>query len=53
MNLLREKLNKNEKIFGTLVCLTDPCLCEIIGNVGYNCVWVDTEHTYMSNKDVL
>ena len=53
MNLLREKINKNEKILGTLVCLTDPCLCEIIGNVGYDCVWIDTEHTYMSYKDVL
>lgn len=53
MNLLREKLDKNERILGTLVCLTDPCLCEIIGRVGYDCVWVDTEHTYMSYKDVL
>ena len=53
MNLLREKINNNEKILGTLVCLTDPCLCEIIGNVGFDCVWIDTEHTYMSYKDVL
>lgn len=53
MNLLREKIKNNEKILGTLVCLTDPCLCEIIGNVGFDCVWIDTEHTYMSYKDVL
>lgn len=38
---------------GTLVSLTDPCLCEIMGNVGYDCVWIDTEHTYMSLKEVL
>ena len=53
MNSLKEKINNNERILGTLVCLTDPCLCEIIGRVGYDCVWVDTEHTYMSYKDVL
>ena len=53
MNILREKLKKNEKIMGTLVSLTDPCLCEIMGNIGYDCVWIDTEHTYMSYKEVL
>ena len=53
MNLLREKIERREKILGTLVSLTDPCLCEIMGNIGYDCVWIDTEHTYMSHKDVL
>lgn len=53
MNILRKKLEGSEKITGTLVSLTDPCLCEIAGNTGYNCVWIDTEHTYMSNKEVL
>lgn len=53
MNILRKKLENKEKINGTLVCLTDPCLCEIMGNIGYDCVWIDMEHTYMSYKDVL
>lgn len=53
MNLLRQKIENREKILGTLVSLTDPCLCEIMGNIGYDCVWIDTEHTYMSFKDVL
>ena len=53
MNELKEKLKNGEKILGTLVCLTDPCLCEIMGNIGYSCVWIDTEHTYMSHKEVL
>ena len=53
MNILRKKIENKEKIRGTLVSLTDPCLCEIIGNIGYDCVWIDTEHTYMSYKDVL
>lgn len=53
MNQLKEKLQRKEKIKGTIAALTDPCICEIIGNVGYDCVWIDTEHTYMSNKEVL
>jgi len=53
MNILRDKIEKRKKILGTLVSLTDPCLCEIMGNIGYDCVWIDTEHTYMSHKDVL
>lgn len=53
MNKLREKIGNREKIVGTLVSLTDPCLCEIIGTVGYDCVWIDTEHTYISSKEVL
>lgn len=53
MNSLRRKINNKEKIIGTLVSLTDPALCEIMGNVGYDCVWINTEHTYMSFKEVL
>jgi len=53
MKTLREKLDCAEKIRGTLVSLTDPCLCEMMGNIGYDCVWIDMEHTYMSCKEVL
>lgn len=53
MNPLRQKLEKGEKIRGTLVSTTDPAMCEIMGNIGYDCVWIDMEHTYMSHKDVL
>lgn len=52
MNLLRKKL-ENKKIYGAIVCLTDPCMCEIIGHAGFDCVWIDMEHTYMTCKDVL
>ena len=53
MNLLRERLMRGEKLSGTLVCLSDPCLCEIFGRIGYDFIWIDTEHTYLSYKDVL
>lgn len=53
MNLLRERIKEGQLLKGALVSLTDPCLCEIMGNVGFDCVFIDTEHTYMSYKDVL
>lgn len=53
MNLLRQKMAEHRPMRGTLVSLTDPCLCEIMGGVGFDCVWIDTEHTYMSYRDVL
>ncbi len=53
MNGLRNMIESNEKIRGAIVSLTDPCLCEIIGNAGFDCVWIDMEHTYMTCKDVL
>lgn len=53
MNQLQQKIKNGEKIYGTLVSLTDPGLCDIMGHIGYDCVWVDMEHTYMSSKEVL
>lgn len=53
MNPLRMKLETGKTILGTLVSTTDPSMCEIMGYVGYDCVWIDMEHTCMSYKDVL
>ena len=53
MNVLRQRLKNKERIYGSIVSLTDPALCEIMGNAGFDCVWIDTEHTYMSYKEVL
>ena len=52
MNILHEKLRLG-KVKGALISLTDPCMAEIMGEVGFDCVWIDTEHTYMSYRDVL
>ena len=53
MNLFREIIFQKRRLTGALVSLTDPCMCEIMGRVGYDAVWIDMEHTYMSYKDVL
>lgn len=53
MNRLRQQIDNHEKTCGCIVSLTDPAHCEILGRAGYDYIWIDTEHTYMSYKDVL
>ncbi len=53
MNKLKERIKKGERLCGAIVSLTDPCLCEIFGNVGFDYIWIDMEHTYTSYKEVL
>jgi len=53
MNKLRQMVNNKQKIRGALVSLSDPALCEIMGYVGFDSVWIDMEHTHMSYKEVL
>lgn len=53
MNILKTKLQNTEKLCGTHVSLSDPCVCEILGRLGFDFIWVDCEHSYLSFKDVL
>lgn len=50
---LKEKLQSRQPMVGTHVNLSDPCICDIIGRIGFDFIWVDCEHTYLSYKDVL
>lgn len=52
MKTLKEKVKACEKICGTHVSMADPSSCEIIGNLGYDFIWVDMEHSFLSEKDV-
>ena len=45
MNLLKEKIKAGKKVIGTHVSLVDPSICEILGMMGFDYVWIDMEHT--------
>ncbi len=45
MNLLKEKIKAGKKLIGTHVSLVDPSVCEILGMMGFDYVWIDMEHT--------
>jgi len=51
-DILFEKLRDGEVIIGTHITCMDPLQTEIIGNAGFDYLWIDTEHTYME-KTVL
>ena len=53
MNILRQRIEQGDKLRGTLVALTDPAVTMILCNVGFDYIWLDTEHTAMSYQDVL
>lgn len=53
MSTLTEKVRAGVPICGTHVQLADAEICSIYGQMGYDYIWLDMEHTYLSYKDVL
>jgi len=51
--MLKDKIKNKEKIIGMYVQLSDISISRIAGLAGYDFVWVDTEHSYMSPETVL
>ncbi len=46
--MLKERVKNKEKLIGMYVQLADISIARIAGLAGYDFVWVDLEHTYMS-----
>jgi len=44
---LFKKIKEGETVIGTHITCNDPLLTEIIGNAGFDYLWIDTEHTYI------
>lgn len=44
MNGFKRRLQNGEPLIGSHVGLTDPSVTELIGNAGYDYVWIDSEH---------
>lgn len=51
--MLKNKINNKEKTIGMYVQLSDISIARIAGLAGYDFIWVDTEHSYMSFETVL
>ena len=52
MNKLREKLNSGKTAIGSHISLADSTVTEIMGDVGFDYLWIDLEHTSMSHEDL-
>ena len=51
--MLKDRIKNKEKLVGMYVQLSDISIARIAGLAGYDFVWVDTEHSYMSNETLL
>lgn len=45
MTALKEKLRARASLAGMHISLADSCVAELCGNLGYDFLWIDTEHT--------
>lgn len=48
MSILSDKLSRGETAIGSHVSLNDPVISEMMGDVGFDYLWIDTEHTSIS-----
>lgn len=45
---LREKVLEKQNICGTHITMTDPSIAEMMGYIGFDFIWIDLEHAYIS-----
>jgi len=53
MNPFKKRLLDGEKLIGYEVDLCDPCISEMVGQAGFDYIWIDTEHSAMDYHTVL
>lgn len=53
LNELKRKIERGEKTCGTIINMCDVCVSDIFSRIGYDFLWVDFEHSYLSYEDVL
>ena len=51
--MLKERIKNKEKLVGMYVQLSDISIARIAAMAGYDFIWVDTEHSYMSLETLL
>lgn len=53
MNSLKEKIKSGKKVFGTHLTMGESYVADIYGYMGFDFVWVDTEHSPMDYDKLL
>ena len=51
--MIKEKIKNREKIIGTHINFCDPSVGRIAGLAGYDFIWIDMEHNYISFESLL
>lgn len=53
MSILKEKIKNKEFMCGTHININDPCVGSIVGRLGFDYIWIDMEHSYLSYENLL
>ena len=53
MNELKRKIINKERVFGTQIMMNDTAIGEIFAQLGYDFLWVDTEHSSIDYYQLL
>lgn len=53
MNKLKEHIINKDLICGTHININDPCVSIITGKLGFDYIWIDMEHSYLSYENLL
>jgi len=51
--MLKQKILNREKLIGTHINFSDPSVGIIAGHAGFDYIWIDTEHNYISFESLL
>lgn len=51
--MLKDKIQNREKMIGTHINFSDPSVGRIAGLAGYDFIWIDMEHNYISFESLL
>lgn len=49
---VKNKLRNNELVIGSHVGFGESCFSEMLGEVGYDYIWIDAEHSPLTLKDI-
>jgi len=50
---IREKMRRREFILGTNTTFNDACVTELLGDCGFDFIWIDMEHTTITKDSAV
>jgi len=49
----KERVRNREYLCGTHISINDTCIAKIVGLLGFDYVWIDMEHSYLTYENLL
>ena len=53
LDKIKAKVNNKKTIIGTSVTFSDPSIVELLADIGFDFIWIDTEHSGNDRREVL